>query len=115
MVVQPQNQKSTAPLSSISRRGALCFVAATFLTPTRANAIQERNEVLCKTGFFTNIGQWYCTDIGNIADEGKSGELSKTQDKTADSLMSKVGLGESDISSESEKKTETSTESKSRP
>lgn len=61
-----------------------------------ANAVKERNDALCNTGFFTNIGAWYCTDIGDISDEGLAGTLSKTQDKTADSLMSKLGMGISD-------------------
>jgi hypothetical protein len=34
------------------------------LRPPVAQALQEKNEMLCNTGFFTNVGAWYCTDIG---------------------------------------------------
>jgi hypothetical protein len=34
------------------------------LMPPAAHALKEKNEVLCNTGFFTNVGAWYCTDIG---------------------------------------------------
>lgn len=103
MTIKPKSQKSVAP---ISRRHALfSAVAATapllVVAPTPANAVKERNEALCKTGFFTNIGQWYCTDIGNIADEGLAGDLSKKQGETADSLMSKLGLSSDEPTSNS--------------
>lgn len=93
MTIKPRNQKTPA----FSRRDAFACSAASaasiVIFPSQpANAIKERNEALCKTGFFTNIGQWYCTDIGNIADEGQAGDLSKSQDETADSLMTKLGL-----------------------
>jgi hypothetical protein len=101
-----------------------------------ANALKERNEALCATGFFTNIGQyfndkkvsfpffsivtltfkstpstiagqWYCTPIGNIADEGQSGVLSPDQEGVADSLMSKLGTTDEMTTSTSEIKTKT--------
>jgi len=99
MTVDHQHLKSST--SSFSRRQALCSVPA-FLAVAAppAHAVQPRNEALCNTGFFTNIGQWYCTPIGNIADEGKSGDLSKQDDETADSLMSKLGVSESTSSDE---------------
>jgi hypothetical protein len=101
---------------SSSKRRALFFfgAASTFLPPPPAQAIQERNELLCGTGFFTNIGQWYCTELGNIADEGKSGELSKQQDQTADSLMSKLGLSDSSESESSDKKSNAEKETKNK-
>lgn len=118
---------------SRSRRHALLTVA-TFLTavPKPASALKERNEALCATGFFTNIGQffhdnkiriayiaaltfnsmpstiagqWYCTPIGNIADEGQSGVLSPDQEGVADSLMSKLGMADETTTSTSESKT----------
>jgi hypothetical protein len=97
MVVNRHQSSSKTPSICSSKRRALLFfgAASTFLVvPPPAQAIQERNELLCGTGFFTNIGQWYCTDLGNIADEGNPGELSKQQDKTADSLMDKLGLSD---------------------
>ena len=62
------------------------------LNPPPAYALQERNEVLCGTGFFTNVGAWYCTDIGNIGDEGSSKPLSKQEASSVDSLMSKFNF-----------------------
>jgi hypothetical protein len=79
------------------------FVTATapFFASTQimAQAIQERNEALCSTGFFTNVGAWYCTDIGNIGDEGKSKDLSVEAMSTVDSLMSKFDMKDGDFSS----------------
>ena len=66
-----------------------------------AHAVKERNEALCNTGFFTNIGAWYCTDLGDISDEASAGTLSKKQDETADSLMSKLGLSDAETSASS--------------
>ena len=54
------------------------------------HAIEPRNEALCSTGFFTNIAQYYCTDIGNISDEGKIKDLSTNQEMATDSLLSKL-------------------------
>ena len=71
--------------------------------------------MLCSTGFFENIGQWYCTPIGNISDEGKGSDLSKTQQDTADSLMSKLMSDEQLSSSESEKKMEAGKEDATKP
>ncbi|KAL3815650.1 hypothetical protein ACHAXA_006925 [Cyclostephanos tholiformis] len=65
--------------------------------PPAAHALQERNEVLCNTGFFTNVGAWYCTDIGNIGDEGKSKALSDDARARVDSLMSKFNFDDGDI------------------
>jgi hypothetical protein len=55
----------------------------------------------------TIAGQWYCTPIGNIADEGKSGVLSSDQEGVADSLMSKLGMMDETTTSTSESKTKT--------
>ena len=71
------------------------------LNPPPAYALQERNEVLCGTGFFTNVGAWYCTDIGNIGDEGSSKPLSKQEASSVDSLMSKFNLDDSTTAEES--------------
>ena len=63
--------------------------------PPSAYALKEKNEVLCNTGFFTNVGAWYCTDIGNIGDEGQVKPLSKKDETSVDSLMSKFNFDDS--------------------
>mmetsp|Transcript_6003 Transcript_6003/g.9796 ORF Transcript_6003/g.9796 Transcript_6003/m.9796 type:complete len:151 (-) Transcript_6003:80-532(-) len=65
------------------------------LHPPPAYALKEKNEVLCNTGFFTNVGAWYCTDIGNIGDEGQVKPLSKNDEASVDSLMSKFNFDDS--------------------
>lgn len=55
-------------------------------------ALQERNEALCGTGFFTNIWQYKCTDLGDIEDEGKAKELSDEDQGTVDSLLAKLNF-----------------------
>jgi hypothetical protein len=55
-----------------------------------AFAIKERNDMLCDTGFFTNIAQWYCTDLGDISDEGATKELSRAEQKATDALLFKM-------------------------
>jgi len=77
---------------------AFVTAAVPYFTSTQmAQALQERNEALCNTGFFTNVGAWYCTDIGNIGDEGKSKELSVEAMSTVDSLMSKFDINNGDF------------------
>lgn len=63
--------------------------------PPSAYALKEKNEVLCNTGFFTNVGAWYCTDIGNIGDEGQVKPLSKKDETSVDSLMGKFNFDDS--------------------
>ena len=91
---------------SIGRRRAVASAASLLalhaLSVQPAFALKERNEALCSTGFFTNVGAWYCTDIGNIGDEGKSKDLSPEAESAVDSLMSKFDdSGASDASSPS--------------
>ena len=77
---------------------AFVTAAVPYFTSTQmAQALQERNEALCNTGFFTNVGAWYCTDIGNIGDEGKSKELSVEAMSTVDSLMRKFDINNGDF------------------
>ena len=64
---------------------------ATTTTPA-AHALQERNEALCNTGFFTNIWQYKCTPLGDIQDEGFAKDLTNADQGTVDSLMSKLEL-----------------------
>ena len=73
------------------------YQTPTIIMPPTANAVQEKNEVLCNTGFFTNVGAWYCTDIGNIGDEGKSKPMSGEAESSVDSLMSKFDLDGGDV------------------
>lgn len=67
------------------------IVVAAMIPTQPASALQERNEALCNTGFFTNVGAWYCTDIGNIGDEGKPQPMSGGEEASIDSLMGKFG------------------------
>lgn len=60
--------------------------------PPTAHAVQAKNEALCNTGFFTNVGAWYCTDIGNIGDEGRPRPMSKDAESSVNSLMSKFNI-----------------------
>ena len=64
--------------------------AAIFVDP--ANALEKRNEALCGTGFFTNIAQYKCTDIGDISEDGKATDLTNEEKSSVDSLMGKLGL-----------------------
>ena len=74
---------------------SLIFGVAMTEQPPVANALEKRNEVLCGTGFFTNIAQYKCTDIGDISGDGKAKELSKDEESSVGSLMGKLGLDDS--------------------
>jgi hypothetical protein len=71
--------------------GGAAAWGATTTTPA-AHALQERNEALCNTGFFTNIWQYKCTPLGDIQDEGFAKDLTNADQGTVDSLMSKLEL-----------------------
>lgn len=58
-------------------------------TTTLVVAVKNRNEALCGTGFYTNIWQYKCTELGDIQDEGTPGGLSPSEESTAESLLSK--------------------------
>jgi hypothetical protein len=62
--------------------------------PPAAYALREKNKVLCDTGFLTNVGAWYCTDIRNIGNKGKLKALSDEANVRVDSLMSKFDFGD---------------------
>jgi hypothetical protein len=68
--------------------------------------------VLCGTGFFTNVGAWYCTDIGNIGDEGSSKPLSKQEASSVDSLMSKFNFEDDSTSTTTEESSSGTTQVK---
>jgi hypothetical protein len=88
---------------SLTRRGWISktksatplIFGASVAVPSSANALEKRNEALCATGFFVNIYQYKCTDIGDIEEDGKPKELSKEEDSSVNSLMGKLGLDES--------------------
>ena len=73
-----------------------CVLFGTLLTgvgtPTVAQAVQPKNEALCGTGFFENIWQYKCTDLGDIQDEGIPSTLSLEQQGATDSLLDKLNL-----------------------
>lgn len=79
--------------SCSSRRS---FVVSTIgiwgLGAPAVNALQERNDALCGTGFFTNIWQYKCTVVGDIEDEGTPKDFSAEEKDTVDSLLSKFNL-----------------------
>lgn len=79
---------------SFFRRSVGVVAVMASLQPTIQNvqAVEERNEALCKTGFFTNIAQWYCTEIGNIGDEAKAKNLTSTESSSINDLMGKLSL-----------------------
>ena len=82
---------------SIHEKNGPITTSSSILMPPAAHALKEKNEVLCNTGFFTNVGAWYCTDIGNIGDEGQSKPMSGESEASVDSLMSKFDLGDGDL------------------
>jgi hypothetical protein len=61
-------------------------------TSEDASALEERNEMLCGTGFFTNIAQYKCTDIGDIGGEGKVKKMSEKELGSMESLLGKMGV-----------------------
>ena len=94
---------SSHALAPPLRRRQLFLQTTAFVTTTAASsahAVQERNEALCSTGFFTNIWQARCTELGDITDEGVGRDLSTTEETSVDSLFSK--LMESSTSSTAE-------------
>ena len=83
----------TAPRRAFLRRAVVAALPAGLVNAASpAGALQPKNEKLCGTGFFTNIAQYYCTDIGNISDEGPARAMSKQELGSADSLMGKLDL-----------------------
>jgi hypothetical protein len=75
------------------------FVAGSALTwgftavTQEASALQKRNEALCGTGFFTNIWQYKCTDLGDIEDEGRSRAMSAEETAKLEGLAGKLSIG----------------------
>ena len=75
-----------------SRRSFVALAGGAWGLATTTHALQERNEALCYTGFFTNIWQYKCTPLGDIQDEGFAKDLTNADQGTVDSLMSKLEL-----------------------
>jgi hypothetical protein len=65
------------------------------LETQEALALEERNEILCGTGFFTNIAQYKCTEIGDISGEGKAKKVNEQELRSMESLLGKMGLEDS--------------------
>mmetsp|Transcript_4123 Transcript_4123/g.7960 ORF Transcript_4123/g.7960 Transcript_4123/m.7960 type:complete len:138 (-) Transcript_4123:61-474(-) len=106
VTIQNSRRQNISSSSTVSRRG---FGKASLLggcvllnLPIPARALKEKNEVLCGTGFFTNIAQYMCTELGDISDEGKSKSLSSTQVDSTDSLIDKLGIKEGDNNTEND-------------
>ena len=59
-----------------------------------AAALEARNEMLCGTGFFTNIYQYKCTELGDISDEGKAKKMNIQELGSMESLMGKMGVSD---------------------
>jgi hypothetical protein len=104
VTVTPRNTDMMELSSSSRRRRGFATTLATLLGgstflfgsfPQPALALKERNEMLCATGFFTNIAQYMCTEIGDISDEGRSQTFDKEDKELGsilDSLMGKMGV-----------------------
>jgi hypothetical protein len=76
-------------------------------TKEKLHCLYRIATITCNSVPSTIAGQWYCTPIGNIADEGQSGVLSSDQEGVADSLMSKLGITDETTTNTSESKTRT--------
>eukprot|EP00562_Extubocellulus_spinifer_P030437 CAMPEP_0178704334 /NCGR_PEP_ID=MMETSP0699-20121125/14120_1 /TAXON_ID=265572 /ORGANISM="Extubocellulus spinifer, Strain CCMP396" /LENGTH=178 /DNA_ID=CAMNT_0020351665 /DNA_START=180 /DNA_END=717 /DNA_ORIENTATION=+ len=86
-------------VSSATAASASVLVSTAALSPNPAFALKPNNEALCGTGFFTNIAQYKCTDIGDISDEGRSRQMSSEEESKLDSLMGKFDLSGPDLGS----------------
>ena len=103
----PETRPSSKPLTttstkskSLNRRDLVralssAALSGNILLNPRTNqpawALKPNNEALCGTGFFTNIAQYKCTDIGDISDEGQSRKTTAEEESRLDGLMSKFG------------------------
>mmetsp|Transcript_32553 Transcript_32553/g.65925 ORF Transcript_32553/g.65925 Transcript_32553/m.65925 type:complete len:163 (+) Transcript_32553:230-718(+) len=105
IVCQPKSATTTTrreifrKVSSATAASASVLVSTAALSPNPAFALKPNNEALCGTGFFTNIAQYKCTDIGDISDEGRSRQMSSEEESKLDSLMGKFDLSGPDLGS----------------
>ena len=103
---------SSSSSSSPARRSLLALMIPTTTTvllfnDEASNALEPRNEVLCGTGFFTNIAQYKCTEIGDISNDGKVKKIKQEEQATMDSLLAKMGVEDSvddDVQDQSKEK-----------
>lgn len=91
------------------------MAASFFGSPAPVYAIKERNEALCGTGFFTNIWQYKCTDLGDISDEGETKALSSGEEQATNSLLSKLWSMDQSDSTKSEEETKIESGSSRKP
>ena len=70
-------------------------VLSSFINKEEVDALEARNEIVCGTGFFTNIAQYKCTEIGDISDEGKVKTVNADEVKSMESLLGKMGITDS--------------------
>ena len=82
------------------------FVTASLGVSRPSLALKERNEQLCATGFFTNFLEYRCTEIGDISDEGQKTTFSGTDAGAADSLLDKLNLMDTPVSTSDDTKQE---------
>jgi hypothetical protein len=87
VVPHDSNILSNAPLLL-----SLLFLVFWSFPLSPAMALEQRNELLCGTGFFTNIAQYKCTDIGDISNDGKATELTAQEQSSMTSLLDKLGV-----------------------
>jgi hypothetical protein len=81
--------------------GAAVLTTTSLIVPTEgAMALKTKDEMLCGTGFFTNIAQYKCTELGDIWDEGKPKEFNAQELGSMESLMGKIGKTLDDEQSE---------------
>jgi hypothetical protein len=103
--------ENSSSCSSSARRSLFRTIVPTLLVVgslngNDASALEARNEMLCGTGFFTNIAQYKCTDIGDISDEGKAKKMNEQELGSMESLLGKMGVEDSveDIQKEQKQK-----------
>ena len=116
----PETRPPSKPLTAtpsksepLNRRDLIRALSSTalfnlLLSSQPASALKPNNEALCGTGFFTNIAQYKCTDIGDISDEGQSRKTTAEEESRLDGLMSKFGDLDLSLSSSGDGKSESS-------
>lgn len=92
--VNPYSYQLTRRGWTSETKKAFTFGTAILVGPSSAYALEKRNEALCGTGFFTNIAQYKCTEIGDISKDGKTKDLTNEEKSSVESLMGKLVLDE---------------------
>lgn len=112
-LVPETTRPSSTTTEPLDRRGLIralssAALSGNILLSQPAWALKPNNEALCGTGFFTNIAQYKCTDIGDISDEGQSRKTTAEEESRLDGLMSKFGDLDLSLSSSGDGKSESS-------